>query len=52
MDSETELPAHLDERTARELLEAVLEAEDDRIHMQNPRGVRQEIEEIIRNEVE
>jgi hypothetical protein len=52
MEGEPELPAHLDAEAARELLEEVLEAEKARLHMKNPRGVRQEIEETIRSEVE
>lgn len=52
MEDEPELPAHLDEETANELLERVLEAEDARIHMENPLGVNQEIEEAIRDRVE
>lgn len=52
MGDEPELPAHLDEETANELLERVLEAEDARIHMENPLGVNQEIEEAIRDGVE
>jgi hypothetical protein len=52
MNDESELPSHLDDETARELLEDVLEAEEARIHMKNPRGVRQAIEETIRSEVE
>lgn len=52
MGDDPELPAHLDEETASELLEDVLAAEDAKIHMELPRGVRQEIEDIIRNGVE
>lgn len=47
-----EKPDHLDDETTRRLLQRILEAEKDRLHMGNPRGVRQEIEEIIREEVE
>lgn len=51
MSDEPELPSHLDSRAARELLEKVLEAEKDRIHMKRPRGVNNEIESVIRDEV-
>lgn len=52
MSDEPEMPSHLDSRSARELLELVLEAEKDRIHMKQPRGVNNEIESVIRDEVE
>jgi len=50
--SSTEMPDHLDEETVQRILQRVLEAEKTRLHMGNPRGVNQEIESIIRDEVE
>jgi hypothetical protein len=33
------------------VIERVLQAEQDKLHLKNPRGVREDIEDIIREEV-
>lgn len=40
-----------DEKIAT-IIERVLQAEQDKLHLKNPRGIRGEIEDIIREEVE
>jgi hypothetical protein len=40
-----------DERIAT-IIERVLQAEQDKLHLKNPRGIRGEIEKLIREEVE
>jgi len=40
-----------DEKIAA-IIERVLQAEQDKLHLKNPRGIRGEIEDIIREEVE
>jgi hypothetical protein len=40
-----------DEKIAT-IIERVLQAEQDKLHLKNPRGIRGEIEDIIRGEVE
>lgn len=47
-DSDTEVE---DEKIAS-IIERVLQAEQDKIHLKNPRGIREDIEDIIREEVE
>ena len=34
------------------IIERVLQAEQDKLHLKNPRGIRGETEDIIREEVE
>jgi hypothetical protein len=34
------------------VIERVLQAEQDKLHLKNPRGIREDIEDIIREEVE
>jgi len=40
-----------DEKIAA-VIERVLQAEQDKLHLKNPRGIREDIEDIIREEVE
>lgn len=40
-----------DEKIAT-VIERVLQAEQDKLHLKNPRGIREDIEDIIREEVE
>lgn len=47
-NSDTEVE---DEKIAA-TIERVLQAEQDKLHLKNPRGIRGEIEDIIREEVE
>ncbi len=47
-NSDTEVE---DEKIAT-IIERVLQAEQDKLHLKNPRGIRGEIEDIIREEVE
>jgi hypothetical protein len=34
------------------IIERVLQAEQDKLHLKNPRGINNEVEDIIREEVE
>jgi hypothetical protein len=47
-NSDTEVE---DEKIAA-IIKRVLQAEQDKLHLKNPRGIRGEIEDIIREEVE
>lgn len=47
-NSDTEVE---DEKIAG-VIERVLQAEQDKLHLKNPRGIREDIEDIIREEVE
>lgn len=47
-NSDTEVE---DEKIAT-IIERVLQAEQDKLHLKNPRGIRGEIDDIIREEVE
>jgi hypothetical protein len=40
-----------DEKIAA-VIERVLQAEQDKLHLKNPRGIREDIEDIVREEVE
>lgn len=46
---ETEL--HLDEGKLRRIRERVLEAEKEKLHLDNPRGIINDVENIIREEI-
>lgn len=41
----------LDQATLRRIRERVLEAEKEKIHLDNPRGVVNDIEDIVREEI-
>lgn len=40
-----------DEKIAT-VIERVLQAEQDKLHLKNPRGIREDLEDIIREEIE
>lgn len=42
----------IDNEVISEVLERVLEAEQEKLHLKNPRNIRNDIEEIVRDEVE
>jgi hypothetical protein len=46
-NSDTEIE---DEKIAA-VIERVLQAEQDKLHLKNPRGIREDIEDIIRGEI-
>jgi hypothetical protein len=45
-------PDDIDDEVLKRLMERVLEAERDKLHMGNPRGINGDIESIIEEEVE
>ena len=49
--SQTDAPEGVDEETIKRTMRRVLQAEDDKLHMDLPRGINDEIESIIEDEV-
>ncbi len=47
----SDLPEDVDEETATRSLRRVLEAEQDKLYMENPLGIKDDIQEIIEEEV-
>jgi hypothetical protein len=50
--SNSELPEGVDSETVKRAMRRVLEAEEEKLHMDLPRGIINEIEQIIREEVD
>lgn len=48
---QTEPPEGIDEETIRRTMRRILQAEEDKLHMDLPRGINDEIESIIEDEV-
>lgn len=44
--------AEVEDEKIAAVIERVLQAEQDKLHLKNPRGIREDIEDIIRGEVE
>jgi len=49
--SEAEPPNNIDEATVRRTMRRILQAEEDKLHMDLPRGINDEIQSIIEDEV-
>lgn len=49
--SEAEPPNGIDETTVRRTMRRILQAEEDKLHMDLPKGINDEIEAIIEDEV-
>lgn len=50
--SSSDLPDGVDQETAARLLRRVLEAEQNKLYMENPMGIKNDIREIIEEEIE
>jgi hypothetical protein len=50
--SESGDPLDLPEQTRRRIRERVLQAEKEKLNLRNPIGVRQDIEQIFREEID
>ena len=50
--SQENTDVELEDRKIATIIERVLQAEQDKLHLKNPRGIREDIEDIIREEVE
>lgn len=50
--SSSDLPEGVNQDTAATLLRLVLEAEQRKLHMKNPRGIKNDIQDIIEEEIE
>lgn len=50
--SQTDPPDGVDDETIRRTMRRVLQAEEDKLHMDRPRGINNEIEAIIEDEIE
>jgi hypothetical protein len=48
----SEAPEDVDDEVLRRLMEEVLQAERDKLHMGNPLGINDDIQSIIEEEVE
>lgn len=48
----SEFPDDVDDEVAKRLMERVLQAERDKLHMGNPLGINDDIESIIEEEIE
>ena len=46
-----DLPEGVDEETIKRMMQRVLEAEKDKLHMGNPRGINNDIQSIIEDEI-
>lgn len=49
--SQENLNAEIDDEKIATVIERVLQAEQDKLHLKNPRGIREDLEEILREEV-
>lgn len=49
--TESQLPDGVDAETVERAMRRVLEAEQDKLHMDNPLGINNEIQAIIEDEV-
>jgi len=49
--SQTDPPDGVDEDTIRRTMRRILQAEEDKLHMDLPRGINDEIEAIIEDEI-
>ena len=57
MESDTSMSrenpdTEVDDEKIAAVIERVLQAEQDKLHLKNPRGIREDIEDIVREEVE
>lgn len=50
--TEKELPEGVDEETIQRAMRRVLQAEKDKLHMDLPRGINNELQQIIEDEVQ
>lgn len=50
--SQTDPPDGVDDETIRQTMRRVLKAEEDKLHMDLPRGINDEIQAIIEDEIE
>lgn len=50
--SQTDPPDGVDDETIRRTMRRVLHAEEDKLHMDLPRGINDEIQAIIEDEIE
>lgn len=50
--SETDPPEDVGEDTVRRTMRRILQAEEDKLHMDNPIGIIDEIEAIIEDEIQ
>lgn len=50
--SESDPPEGIDEGTIRRTMRRVLQAEEDKLHMDSPKGINDEIQSILEDEVE
>lgn len=49
--SQTDPPDGIDDETIRRTIRRVLQAEEDKLHMDLPRGINDEIQAIIEDEI-
>jgi hypothetical protein len=49
--SQTDPPEGVDNETIRRAMRRILQAEEDKLHMDLPRGINDEIEAIIEDEI-
>ena len=49
--SQSDPPDSVDEATIRRTMRRILQAEEDKLHMDLPRGINDEIEAIIEDEI-
>lgn len=49
--SQTDPPDGVDDETIRRTIRRVLQAEEDKLHMDLPRGINDEIQAIIEDEI-
>ena len=47
-----DLPDSVDKKQIKRIMERVLKAEKDKLHMGNPKGINNDIEQIIEEEVD
>lgn len=50
--SQTEPPDGVDNETVRRTMKRILQAEEDKLHMDLPHGINDEIEAIIEDEIQ
>ena len=50
--SEIDPPDGIDKETIQRTMRRILLAEEDKLHMDNPRGINNEIQSIIEDEIE
>lgn len=49
--NQTDSPEGVHEETIKRTMRRVLQAEEDRLHMDTPQGINNEIEDIIEDEI-